>query len=138
MQHRLAIDPSHRLAYVQLIGRVNTRHLLEMTMYVLQHPDWEPGYNELWDGLRVTETQIDLEEIRAALEVDKDFEDQVGNGRVAAVVGRGLDHTIGKLYQGMARKLSARQYEVFWTMDGALEWLGLNELPPVLAAIREE
>lgn len=126
---KVDVFPEWQTAVVHLSGMVTTSDVLHTTMALLDHPDWQPGFSEVWHALEVTSTVVDLDEVRAALLVDQSLQDRVGDGRVAGVVRREMDHIVGKLYKALSRSLSRREYEVFWKLEDALRWLGLDHLP---------
>lgn len=138
MQHRYAIDTERRLAIIQLVGTVHSQHLVTLSKAIYADQAWLPGYSELWDGLLVTETIIELADVQAALALDHEYAERVGGGQVVGVVARQMDYIVGRLFQSMSRLNAGRAYSVFRTYPDALARLGLEEMPPVLMAWNAE
>ena len=47
--HPVAVFPDRRLGLVQPRGDVSAESVLQAGRVLLDHPEWEPGFTEVWD-----------------------------------------------------------------------------------------
>ena len=133
MAYMYVVDPASRLGAVRLEGQVTGDQVAEVSLLLFRHPDWQPGFCELWDARGITELLVTLEEVRRVAAIEKEHLQRMGMGRVAIVVARDIEYYIGRLYTAFVRD-TERPVRLFKSIDKAQHWLGLSSLPPLIAA----
>ncbi len=131
MKHQIRIDPQAKLVLVCFRGRVNLSNLLDV-LRAFPEEGFEVDYRVLWDARAIGETVLrpgDLERLMRHYSELVDNGD--GHAREAALVGRPLDYFVAQLYKALARR-SGYEVGVYWRLEEALDYLGLEELPEAL------
>lgn len=122
------VDSALRLGMVRAAGRVTGHDLLKANEALYSHPAWEPGFDELWDCIHITEFVVDLDEIQAVADMEVEGRDRVGQGRVALAITRSVVEMIGDLYKALVEE-GDRSIEVVRTVGAGAGWLGLEAVP---------
>ena len=131
MAYTYLVDQERRLGAVRLEGQVTGKEVAEVSFLLFQHPDWQPGFCELWDARGITELLVTLEEVRRVAAIEKEHLGEIGMGRVAIVVARDLEYYLGRLYTAFVQD-TERPVRLFKSIDKARHWLGLSSLPPLV------
>lgn len=130
--HRIA--PSHRLAAIRFYGTVTGTDILEGIRSLYSDPAWEPGFQMIWDARDVAQLILDPADADAVVEVSKTHQDLSRQSRTAVLSGGFFVYTSAMMFHVRANRGTEREMEIFETLPEALAWLGLDELPPTLAA----
>ncbi len=118
------VDTERGLAYVKLYGDVEGAFIASCVRALRADPDWDDTFDVIWDErdiavLNITPSGLDDM-------VDAQTSGQVGNDIV--VSGRPSRDLILELY-AMRTRAWGRPAKVFKTLDAALGFLGLSQLP---------
>jgi hypothetical protein len=117
------VDRQQRLGVAQVTGTVDVDQLLQIIHTLLDDPDWEPGYDVLWDGRRITEFFVSEDEMAKVAATGRGRMEQVGGGKTAFVVEPGKVEDLTRLYASLAAD-PRRERRIFADVPEALDWLG--------------
>ena len=127
---RLEVYPEHRYGLVQFRGPIDADDMIRLGDALVSHPDWEPGFTEVWD---ILEASVDVgpEGLRALSEAERRWKDQLAGSRTVAVVDRPSLLVPLRFYSYMVAPLG-RKITVCESPAAAAAFLGLASLPSLL------
>ena len=128
MPFRIHVDPARRLGMAQVSGQATGADLFAANEALYSHPDWEAGFDELWDCRSIQEFVIDVGEMQALATMEIEGQEQIGSGRVVLVITREVIAMMGNLYRALVQE-SGRPVEVTRTLDAGATWLGHDGVP---------
>lgn len=123
MSYIVTIDPDEHVGLVAFHGHVTGTEMLEACHDLVGHPDWRPGFEELWD-LVLAEVDVSPHEITALVASAHKLSDRIGKNEVAFVTTREAVGMLIRLFELFTIDLG-RTYKVFPTREAAAEWLGV-------------
>ena len=130
MSYSYRIFPEQNLVFVVADGRVRGEEVIAESTRMFEDPAWRRGIDQLCDFRAVTGVAVTLDEMKRIMDLERRFDDRIGPGRLALVVGSELHETLCQLYAAMARlRRRPQQIRVFLSMDEALAWMDLATLP---------
>ena len=121
------VAPTHRVGFVRFAGSIELPDLLDGLYGLLDHPDWRPGYDMVWDCGEVSELIIDNAELDHLLSVLRDMDPQLGGGRSAIIATRQIDYMFAHLIV-LKTEDSPREKRVFESAGAALRWLTASDV----------
>lgn len=124
---RLAVFPEHRYALVQFQGPVTGHEILTAGADIVHHPDWRPGFTEVWD-VRAASVSVSPSDIKALGEAEKAWKDLLAGSVTIVVVDRPAIRYSLEFYAQMVKPLG-RQILVSRTAEDAAVALGIDRLP---------
>jgi hypothetical protein len=124
MAFSCTVDRGRRLGIARVSGGVDTEELLQIIRALLEDPDWEPGFNILWDGCRITDLVVDEREMQTVASDALSRSDRLGEGKTAIVVTRDRSRELAHMFTALARH-PGRDRRVFTSAREALEWLAV-------------
>jgi hypothetical protein len=122
MTYQYSIDPTQRLATIRLSDTVTGDEFIQAVTDMLGDERWQPGFNSMWDGRYVTALNLEPERAREFIKRMGAVRDRRGAGKTAVVVARELDYAMARFFS-LAIKVTARQINVFRTVEDAQRWL---------------
>ena len=124
------IDPEAGLALAEFSGVVSGRDMLEGARTLHADPDWQDGYDVIWDCSQVTKHLVGPEDVGPLLIEETD----AGCGHDALVENAHLGDTmISEMLTGFLRR-RGKPAGVFRTRAEALSSLKRDALPASLTA----
>jgi hypothetical protein len=118
----LEVDKRLRCGTLTFDGPTTGNDAFAATLALWDHPDWEPGYSELWDGATVTEVDVSFSDMKRIAELENIGRSRHAGGRVAIVsssrVVRAAMVTVIALMG-----TNPRPHRIFATRAEALAWL---------------
>lgn len=118
MSARYSINKSQRLVVSVGEGEVRFDEMRDHQNRLLADPDFDPTFDQLIDGTRVTRIDASIDELRI-LDSRKVFSPE---SRRAFVATQPHIFGLGRMVEVYQEGLS--HVEVFYSMDEALNWLG--------------
>lgn len=97
------ILPERRLALVFARGSLTTYVLAEAMAMLYRAPQWQPGFDIVWDIRRISEWRIDWNDTRAFIELDREMSDLSGGGTDFVLVDNDLHFTNVETYAILSR-----------------------------------
>lgn len=128
MAYKVTIFPKQRLGVVRLSGHINGWSILEAMDTLYTSDTWEPGFNTVWDGLRISELTASPEDTARILERTMQLASQAGDGRTALVTRRDVHSMFAQMIVSRGTH-PKREQRVFTSFAGALQWLNKAEVP---------
>lgn len=121
------IDEATGLALISGSGEVTGADIVDAARALHGHPKWDFRFDVLWDGRAVTSLVVTPDDIPEMVEAKT--EHSVGKEVIVAV--RSVDKMIADL-SALLMRARGREAHAFYTLDEALDVLGLSELPTTL------
>ena len=122
MPFRVEIDPERRRALVEIDGTVTAAVVMEAMEELFGNPQWQPGYDGLWDCSGIQQLVMDPADLGALVALATSLAPRIGTGRGAFVLTRDLDSMMAALVVYRSRP-SDRDRRVFRTREEAVAWL---------------
>ena len=124
----IAVFPPARYGLIQPRGVVTGDRIVALGLALAGHPDWRPGFTEVWDA-RFTET-IDVvpSDIQKVLALERQTKEALEGSPTVIVVSRPLVVTGAELYARLAKTLG-RTVVLAQTGAEAAAHLGTDALP---------
>jgi hypothetical protein len=119
----LSIDRQRRTATVRLTGTLQAADLKDAFSAMVAHPDFEPGFNSLWDLRGASAARLDFEALRDVVRAAGAQKDARGPGKVAIVVTHDVDYGVSRIYEMLASGLPT-VVNVFRSVGEAEAWFG--------------
>ena len=100
---------------------VTGREMLHACQDMVGHPDWRPGFVELWDlsNVEVDASPYEIDELVVSAHK---LRDRIGKNRVAFVTRRETVDALLRLFEVFTLDLG-RTYRTFRTREEAAAWL---------------
>lgn len=124
MAYHACVVRAHRVAYVELSGRVDRSDLFDV-LRALREEGWEASFKVLCNATSIHELVLKPGELRRFVNLVELPTDEQEHGRVAIVVQRPLDYSAAHLYKELAAQHGFR-VEVCWSKKRAYAKLGLD------------
>ncbi|HEX9953022.1 MAG TPA: hypothetical protein VGB53_14730 [Rubricoccaceae bacterium] len=123
-----AIDPAAGLAYVRMWGIVTGSEMLDAAQTLHQSPDWQPGFDAVWDCSAVRSHDV----VPADVEPLVSEEVASGEGRDVLVCSPSTsDRAVTEMIAAFCRR-RGKEMTVHASLDEALGALGYEALPEPL------
>lgn len=121
----LSIDRQRRVATVKLSGTLQATDLKDGFAAMVSHPDFEPGFNSLWDLRSASLARLDFEALRDIVRLAATKRDARGSGKVALVVTADVDYGVSRVYEMLASGLPT-VVGVFRSVEEATAWFAAD------------
>ena len=122
------IDPDEGLALVRMKGTLSGEDMLEISRTVHAHPDWQDGFDAIWDCSRVRAHVVAPEDVPPIIEEEA----STGAGRDLLIESRAVGESqISRLLAAWCRR-EGKPARVYPSLEAALDSLGRTELPASL------
>ena len=120
------IDKSLGVVFTKQEGVVTYQEVSDHQQALLQDPDFDPSFDQLVDGTKITDTSISGTEFRLISTTNV-----FGEGSRRAFVAPALPAIYGMYRMGkILRDSESDEMQVFRDIEEARKWLGLVTLPP--------
>ena len=127
MCHQISIDSDLKLARIIAMGSVNVLELREIYSQLIEHSDWQAGFDILCDYRRIEDFDVTTRDIDEITEWQTSIDARIGNGKCAVVASRDSVFGMSRMWEMISAERS-QHICVFREMEGALTWLGLPEI----------
>ncbi|HVN79956.1 MAG TPA: hypothetical protein VMW38_13230 [Terriglobia bacterium] len=92
---------------------------------ITSSPDWRPGIPVLCDLRNLDTSKVTATVIRGVVDLHVELTDRYWSSPVAVVVSRPVDFGMVRMFEAYTRNMCP-EYEVFYSVEDALEWLRKN------------
>lgn len=132
LPYAFAVDPGSRLAYARMWGEVTGADMLAAVVAVHESPEWEEGFDAVWDCSAVTAHIVTPEEVPPIVREEA----LAGEGRDTLIESPGIgESALSEMLAAFCRR-QGKQMTVHATLAGGLAALGREALPEPLVAAR--
>ncbi len=116
------IDKPGRTVFSKAEGVLATQEIIAHHQGLLQDPDFDPSFDQLWDGTELTSFDVSSSDV-PAIAATKLF----GEGSRRAMVVPDNPYIFGmiRMFQ-LLRNTEPDMVQIFHDMDEAHKWLGLD------------
>jgi hypothetical protein len=122
--HGYKINKEHGLLVIKCAGEVTVVQLAEPLISVLRDPDYSLGMNILTD-LRGLTSSFSYQELHELVDGLNYRDEIVRKAKSAILVSKDVTYGIGRVWASITEHKNFAETQVFWTLEEALEWLGL-------------
>ena len=120
--------PAHKFALAQPYGNVNWDLVMAYGRAMAYHPDWRPGYTEVWDVRFSRAVDIVPSDIPRFLELEEETEAELKGSETIVIADRAALVLAVPLYNYVVRP-KGRSVRAVRTGQEAAEILGIPEIP---------
>ncbi len=106
-----------------LTGNFNPGDHLRMIEDILSRKYWKSGMNVLLDSRQVSYLNASIDDMREAGNNMKRFDEQIGTGKAAILMGTAVSFGKGRQFEILADEKSSANIRVFLDENQAIEWL---------------
>ena len=124
MPYDVRLRPESRVGLVTGSGHVTGHELAQACEHMVQHPQWELGFDEVWDLSESGEVDVSPEELDRLVQSAHAYADRIGQNRCVFVTTRGGVQALLRLFELLTRDLP-REYQTVGSRAEAASWLGL-------------
>jgi hypothetical protein len=111
------------LLTLRATGKFSVASFEKMIIDILSDKRWLPGMDCLIDHSTLDLSETSSDHIKAAADIHKRYNAQVGQGRIAVVLGSEVDFGLGRMYEMFVESAVLATVRSFRTADEAREWL---------------
>lgn len=129
MAYRVVIFPEQSLGVVELRDVVTSEEIATALHSMFGHESWQARGYALWDAREATALRIDPEGLSHIADWKDVYREERMGGRSAVLVRDEVDAEMALLI-GRYRETSGRDVTIVRSMIDALQFLGLDALPP--------
>ncbi len=130
MPIRFAIFPEQRLFVVKFVGIVTGDELIDAYVAIFDHPDFEPGMDELSDMRRVEALDYQLDALKRVADITERRLGAAGvSMRTAHVIGSEFNEGLSRLYGAITELGDSETVNRFKTLKEGLAWLSRPDFP---------
>ncbi len=123
MCHSIKIDKENKLAQITARGKVNVLELKEIFLEIVEHEDWQAGFNMLCDYSNIDDFNVTTRDINDITEWQSSIDALIGDGRCAVVACSDSVYGMSRMWEIISSERS-QHICVFRQMDDAVTWLG--------------
>jgi hypothetical protein len=105
----VAFDAARRVVIVTALGRVTGHQIADTLQAVYNDPNWQSGYDVIWDGSGITELVMEPPDIPALVALQRDLAPRAGQGRDVIIAHRAIDDMMAQIYIMAARSVRPAQ-----------------------------
>ncbi len=116
------IDTNRKLIIGKGFGEIKHRDLTKIVQDIVAHPDYDSGYNELWDIREATKLMSFFEQTISRVESECEVRKITTPNREAIIVANSLQFGIARQYAILAEKIPLH-VEVFFNYERGLSWV---------------
>lgn len=127
MAFTCTVDEKSHLGVAHVSGAVDIDQLLQIMQTLIEDPAWKPGFDVLWDGLRITELVVSKAELEQVAELSRKLTSRLGPGKTAFLVSEDKEQGITRMMNELAQ-IEGRERRVFATLAAAKVWLGTSDI----------
>ena len=122
--HTLTITPGARVGLAVFAGHVTGDEMAQACRSLVTDPEWEPGFDEVWDLRGASEVDVDPGELKRLVAGAHDLRDKFVDNRVVFVTRREVIDVLTHLFGLLTADLD-RTYRRVDTPEAAAAWLGV-------------
>lgn len=127
MCHSIEIDTDKKLIHITASKNVDAFELKEILAEIINHEEWQPGFNILCDYREIEKFNVNFKDIVDLTDWQISVDARLGNGRCAIVASRDLVYGMSRMWEILSAERSLK-IGVFRNMDDAVSWLGYSTL----------
>lgn len=104
-------------------GEFSSYDLLNMIKQISGDKRWKPDKNIILDFRELNLANINLEDIYLSVFIHSQFNDVIGEGKIAAIHKDYPGFGLSELYEGVSSRFVKSKYATFRDIGNALEWI---------------
>jgi hypothetical protein len=124
MCHLITVDREQRIARVIARGKVNVLELRDIYVELIEHSDWQAGFDILCDYRGIEDFDVSTQDIDEIAEWQTSIDNMIGNGKCAVVASRDSVFGMSRMWEMISAERS-QHICVFRELEDAELWLGI-------------
>lgn len=123
MDYKIIFDSMPDYVLVQTEGKATTAGFESLIKELTSCPEWIPGTDQILDHRRLDVDEFTSHQLNTVKDIVKSNGKELGNGRVAFVVGSALAHGFSRMYGLAGGEETHGGVGIFRTIEDAASWL---------------
>ena len=123
MHYEIRFAKARPLVEVRLYGRADIAAFAELDMELVDHPDWTPGTDMLFDFRQLDMSHLQMSDVRESSLFVRTLSERFGKGRLACVMGTTVDYGLARAWELMTENDVSLQIKIFRSADEAWAWV---------------
>jgi hypothetical protein len=128
MSLKTQIQSKNRLVRGKSVGSLTPSLWLDCLKSLLDDPEYETRYDEIWDFRENTQIHCTFEECEKFLGAEATLRPDSTERRVAIVVGDDATYGIARMFQELADSRGHGGIQVFRNLDIAEDWIDCSQI----------
>ncbi len=104
-------------------GDFSNTYFILLIEEVILDPRWKPGTHILGDFRNVDFDSVQFDDVIMSIGMHNQYNDLIGNGKIAAIHSSDSGLRLGKIYEEMAGMSVKSKINTFFNYDDAIEWI---------------
>lgn len=123
MKYDISSDHNRSIFMITLTGKFDINDLEECYQTFLDHPEWQPGTDILWDTRKCMSDHLTAVDIQLIGKMTNKYKERRGPGLAAWVVDREVDFGLGRMFEMINEGKTVYDFKVFRKFSEAEEWI---------------
>jgi hypothetical protein len=122
MEYTIKCTGPDKMLVVKTLGRMNGRDFVAMAKDLLDHPERKKLGGVIFDHRDLDFSGVGIDDLEAIRSFHRAHEDEIGNGKSAMLVGKGMAEKWYKLWSQGQKIKTGNVVMVFEDYDEAVAW----------------
>jgi hypothetical protein len=123
MFHNVSFIRSQKYFLATTSGMMSGDGFVALGSALLEHPDWLPGRNVVFDHRDLTFTEAKLSDLEMIRKFHRQYEKKIGNGRSAIVLKQGSTEAWQRVWEQGRKIQSSNIVKLFENLNLAIQWI---------------
>jgi hypothetical protein len=121
MQYKITYLPQEEVTIIITFGKMTAEGFTEMAKDILNHPNYKPNNNTLFDHRELDYSATAIEDLNKIRDFHRQHENEIGNGKSAMLIKSIPDWN--RLWSQGEKIETANQVQLFEDLNSAISWL---------------
>jgi hypothetical protein len=122
----IRIDQEKNIAYIKIIGKVESKDILEAFDQAVSRKGYHKGMGRLWDFTEIDLGLLESDVIPEMARYSLKFPEGIRDVKVAFVVRKSLEYGLTRMFQTYSEMYAKSQVKIFDRIDKAERWMRGN------------
>ena len=123
MEYKIRKEDHLPYYLIQLSGAFSIKDLESCYVEVIDHPQWQPDTDVIWDAQECTFDHLSGEDLNLIGSMTLKYKDKRGKGKAAWVVGREIDFAISRMFAMFNEERVVFNFRVFRDIESAQKFV---------------
>lgn len=119
MDYEITREQANPYYLIRLTGAFDLQDLEKCYVKLINHPQWQPNTNVIWDARECTFEHLKGEDLNRVGTMTLKYSKKRGKGKAAWVVGREIDFAISRMFAMFNEDRVVFSFRVFRELDAA-------------------
>ncbi|MCL7486910.1 MAG: hypothetical protein M8357_01890 [Desulfobulbaceae bacterium] len=127
MKYQIKKEDNLPYYLVQLSGPLCLDQLEKCYVEIINHPQWKPDTDILWDAQQCIFDHLDSEDLNSIGTMTLKYKEKRGRGKAAWVVAREIDFGVSRMFDILSEGKVAFHFRVFKNMQNARQFFSQGD-----------